>query len=145
MTEQEYLDNRLQKQIQWYDTKSQTNQKWFKCLKIIEFISAALIPLLVAYSDECVYIKFIVAGLGALIAIIASLLGLYKYQENWIEYRTTAETLKHHQHLYLTHCAPYDDENRFYKLVEATEGLISKENSNWASYVKKVPKKQDSQ
>jgi hypothetical protein len=30
MKEEQYLTDRLQDQIDWYDQKSQFNQKWFK-------------------------------------------------------------------------------------------------------------------
>ena len=142
--EQKYIDERLNEQISWYSSKSQWNQKRFKILKIIEFTSAALIPFLVAYSDECLYIKFIVGFLGIGIAVVAGLLSLYKFQENWIEYRTTSETLKHQKFLYETLCPPYNDEQtRFTKLVQVSEGLISKENSNWAQYIKTSKKSKE--
>ena len=142
--EQKYINERLDEQITWYSDKSQWNQKWFKILKIIEFTSASLIPFLVAYSDECVYIKYIVGFLGIGIAVVAGLLSLYKFQENWIEYRTTSETLKHQKYLYETSCPPYDNkETSFTKLVQVCEGLISKENSNWAQYIKISKKHQE--
>lgn len=137
--EQKYLSERLDDQISWYSDKSQWNQKWFKRLKVIEILSAALIPFLVAYSDESLLIQVLVGVLGISIAFIAGLLSLYKYQENWIEYRTTSETLKHQKFLYETRCPPYNnDTDRFVKLVQVCEGLISKENSNWAQYIKTV-------
>lgn len=42
----EYLNDRLNNQIDWYDGKSQTNQKWFKRLRLLEIIAAAIIPFL---------------------------------------------------------------------------------------------------
>jgi hypothetical protein len=33
MTEEEYIEERLNDQIIWYSKKSQTNQKWFKRLR----------------------------------------------------------------------------------------------------------------
>jgi hypothetical protein len=41
---------RLEDQIGWYDKKSASNQSWFKRIKIIELIAAALIPLLAGFS-----------------------------------------------------------------------------------------------
>jgi Protein of unknown function (DUF4231) len=38
---------RLEDQIQWYDSRSIKNQRWFKALKIIVIVAAALIPFLV--------------------------------------------------------------------------------------------------
>jgi hypothetical protein len=36
MKEEQYLTERLQDQIDWYDQKSQFNQKWFKWLRMTE-------------------------------------------------------------------------------------------------------------
>lgn len=130
--EQKYIKERLESQIDWYDKKSQTNQKCFKRLKFIEILCAALIPFLVAYSDKCIYLQYLVGILGIVIAIITGVLVLYKFQENWIEYRTTCETLIHQKYLYETECVPYDnEENRFNNFVQTCESIISKENSNW--------------
>jgi hypothetical protein len=38
MTEEEYIEERLNDQIIWYSKKSQTNQKWFKRLRLLEII-----------------------------------------------------------------------------------------------------------
>lgn len=42
MNEYEYLAERLDDQITWYDEKSQTNQKWFKRLKLLEELQLQL-------------------------------------------------------------------------------------------------------
>ena len=34
---EEYIKDRLDDQINWYDTKSQIHQKWYKILKVSEF------------------------------------------------------------------------------------------------------------
>jgi hypothetical protein len=74
--------------------------------------------------------------LGALIAILASLLGLYNYQELWIEYRTVTESLKHEKFIFLTKSEPYHLENAFSLLVNNVESLISKENTKWSKSIK---------
>jgi hypothetical protein len=38
----EYIEERLNDQIIWYSKKSQTNQKWFKRLRLLEIIVAAI-------------------------------------------------------------------------------------------------------
>ena len=44
MNEEDYLKERLDDQLEWYSKKSQLNQKWFKRLRLVEIISAAIIP-----------------------------------------------------------------------------------------------------
>lgn len=135
MTEEEYKKTRLEDQINWYDTKSQFNQRWFKTLRRSEIVAASLIPLLAGFGDAVPYYRIVIGALGALIAIITGFVNLGKYQENWIEYRTTAETLKHEKYLYETRTKPYNKENSFNQLVYRVEKLISQENSQWNEYV----------
>lgn len=52
MEQNTYIKERLDDQIAWYDQKSQSNQKWYKRLRVIELIAAASIPFLAAYITE---------------------------------------------------------------------------------------------
>ena len=145
MNKEEYLNSRLDSQIDWYDQKSSWHQGWFKKLRLLEILAAALIPFLTGYiTDQTPDMKLIVGGLGVLIAVVSGVVVLFKFQEHWLQYRTTAESLKHHKYLYLTKTSPYDKEGAFNLLVEMVEGLISKENSSWASYIKEKAKKKGS-
>ena len=47
MNQEDYLKDRLDNQIDWYDKKSQWNQKWFKRLQVFQLIAAAIIPFLI--------------------------------------------------------------------------------------------------
>jgi len=139
MEQDDYINERLEKQIEWYDTKSQNNQKWFKNLRVVEFVSAAVIPFIAGYSESIPCSEVIIGTLGVIIAICAGLSALNKYQENWLTYRTTCETLKHEKYLFLTGCKPYQDESAFNLFVERIEGLISKENSQWSRFTNEKP------
>lgn len=141
MNEEEYLNDRLNDQIGWYDNKSQTNQKWFKRLRFFEIIAAAIIPFLAGIGTQISYNSIIIGTLGVMIAVSSGLSALYKYHENWIEYRTTSETLKHEKYLFQTKCSPYDSDDAFCKLVQRVEGLISKENTQWSRVAKEHNKK----
>lgn len=132
MEKEIYLKDRLEDQINWYDKKSQANQRWFKSLRITEIVCAALIPFIAGMSVSIPYGTVIIGSLGVVIAISAGLSSLNKYQENWLTYRTTCETLRHEKFLFLTGCKPYDSDLAFNKFVERIENLISKENSQWS-------------
>jgi len=134
MTEEEYLTERLDNQQTWYSRKSRLNRKLFLILRLVEIVSAALIPLFSGMGEELPYLKWVIGGLGVLIAISVAITHLFKHQEDWIGYRTTAEQLKHEKYMYLTNTKPYDRENKFYSLVECVESLISKENSFWVTH-----------
>lgn len=133
---EQYLQGRLDDQINWYDRKSGWNQRLHKRLRLLEVIAAASIPFLTGFIADFAFMIHVVAVVGVAIAVISGAFALFKFQENWIEYRTTAETLKHQKYLYLTQTNPYDGEDAFHILVETVEGLISQENSKWTQYVK---------
>jgi hypothetical protein len=140
MDHQEYIEKRLDDQIAWYDAKSQQNQKAYKRMRIFEIVAASAIPLLTGAPKLGDYALVLVGVLGASIAVCSGVSALFKFHELWIEYRTIAETLRHHRFLFLTQSRPYHEGNAFAILVEAVEGVISKENSSWNSFNK--PKSQ---
>ncbi|MCI5145291.1 MAG: DUF4231 domain-containing protein [Candidatus Electrothrix sp. AR3] len=142
MKEEQYLTERLEKQITWYSKKSKKNQRWFQWLRIIEIISAGIIPFL-AGRPSMAYSEWLIGGLGILVAVSAAVIALFKYQENWLEYRTTAEQLKHEKYLYLTNVKPYDADDKFSLLVDRVESLISRENSAWADFSRNAQKSHD--
>ena len=80
-------------------------------------------------------------ALGVLIAVITGVSALYKFDEKWIKYRTTAESLKHEKYIYDTRVDPYDDTDPFPLLVKRVETLISQENSDWSQNNTKTDKK----
>lgn len=129
----EYLENRVQKQIDWYDKKSIDCQRKYKIFQIIEIIIAAFIPLLSGYTTNNSIIALIIGICGAVIAIIESVTKLNKYHENWVQYRTTCELLRYQKQLFITKSAPYNTaeetiENVFVRNIET---IISSENNKW--------------
>ena len=136
--QEEYLKKRLEDQINWYDRKSSKSQKMFKRIQLVTIVSAACIPFLAGnLLTEVLFINYIVGALGLLVAVLTSINSLYKYQENWIAYRTTCESLTHEKYLYMTGTKPYQGKESFNLLVQRVEMLISQENSSWAELTKK--------
>ncbi|HKJ02510.1 MAG TPA: DUF4231 domain-containing protein [Longimicrobiales bacterium] len=140
MNAQEYVDQRLDDQIRWYDTKSLVQQRWFKRLRLVEIAAAATIPLLAGFLDaERPLLPIVVGLLGATVAIVAGALGLYQFEHQWIKYRTTCESLKKEKFFFLTASAPFDGDpsESFQLLVQRVEALISTENTTWAQHMTK--------
>ncbi|KAA8710011.1 DUF4231 domain-containing protein [Lactococcus garvieae subsp. garvieae] len=135
MKEGEYLKTRLDDQLNWYDKKSQRYKKAYLFSRITSIILAILIPLFSGLAKDFGWWIFnLIAVIGAVIALIEGVSSLLKYQENWISYRTIAETLKHEKYMFLTKTGVYKDvESPFTDLVERVETIISSENVNWAN------------
>lgn len=118
----------------WYDQKAQQAQNTYKRMQFFELIVAAAIPLLANYTVSCPAIAFIVGLLGAIVTVIEGTERLGRYHENWIEYRSACETLKHEKNLYLMGAFPYGtDETAEQLFVHNIENLLSSEGNKWKS------------
>src|SRR5438067_5654543 len=102
---EDYIEQRLNDQMNWYDRKSVTNQRWFRRLRFAEIVAAATIPFLSGFASNSLPIKIAIGTLGVVIAVIASLLLLLQLQEHWIEYRAIAESLRKENVLFVTQTA----------------------------------------
>ncbi len=132
VSSQDPIIDRLEDQIGWYDRKSQSAQRVFKRIKVVEILSAALIPFLAAMSFP--HDKLVTAGLGVLITILEGLLHLNQYQQLWNTYRSTCEALKHEKYTYIARAASYANAaDPRVILAERIESLVSQEHAQWSS------------
>jgi hypothetical protein len=132
---------RLEDQIGWYDKKAQDAQFWFKRLKLVQLVTAGIIPLLailgIPFSDK------VTAVLGLVILIVEGLQQLNQYQTNWLSYRSTCEALQHEKYLFLAKAGPYaKTDDALPLLADRIEGLISQEHAKWLS-AQQQPGKRD--
>ena len=141
---EEYIEQRLNDQIGWYDRKSTANQRWFKRLRFAEIVAATTIPFLSGFADKSSSIKIAIGALGVFVAVIASVLGLLQLQVHWMQYRATAELLRNEKFLFLTQTDPYNKDDAFHLFVQRVEALLSKENTEWAQSMMKPPKAETS-
>lgn len=134
---------RLEDQIDWYDRKSSSCQRIYKRMKFTEIVAAAVIPFLPALPIP--HTTWIDGALGVLITILEGLLHLNQYQQNWIAYRSTCESLKHEKYVYLAKASPYAgvaDPRAL--LAERVESLVAQEHAKWASVQQENTKANDS-
>ena len=123
---------RLEDQINWYDTRSQHNQRVFKRIKISEMAAAALIPFLATLPIP--YGTRVAAVLGIVITMLEGMLHLNQYQSNWINYRSTCELLRHEKYVFFGNASPYSGvTDARAMLAERVESLVSQEHAKWAS------------
>jgi Protein of unknown function (DUF4231) len=121
---------RLEDQLGWYDRKSQSAQRAFKRLKVLQLVAAAAVPVVAAAEAAA----WITAGFGGVVLVLEGVQQLGQYQSNWITYRSTCEALKHEKYLYLAGAGPYrDSDEPSVVLAEHIEGLVSQEHARWVS------------
>jgi hypothetical protein len=123
---------RLEDQIGWYDRKSRTSQRIFKLVKIVEILAAATIPFLASIDRR--EARWATAALGVMITILEGLLHLNQYQQNWIAYRSTCESLKHEKYTFLARASSYaNSPDARALLAERIESLVSQEHAKWVA------------
>jgi hypothetical protein len=121
---------RLEEQIAWYDDRSRRSQRWFKRLKVAQIVVAAAIPVGAGNSAPA----WLIGGAGAFIVVLEGLQQLFQFQQNWTQYRSTCERLKHEKFLYLARAGSYARTARpDRQLAERVEGLVSQEHAAWTA------------
>lgn len=126
----DYLQQRVDDQLAWYSKKSAQNKRWYYRLQFITLLSAVAVPV-ISLSSGDIKVRFVVALLGAVAALAAGLLSLYQFRDQWLDYRSTAESLKFEKHLFLARAAPYDTTSAYSLFVQRVETTIVLENRNW--------------
>jgi hypothetical protein len=121
---------RLEDQINWYDSKSAENKRWFVTLKVCTMAAGALVPLLAGLKASA----WLLGALGVIIVLLEGLQQLLQLHGNWLSYRSTCESLKHEKFLFLAQAGPYKsviDPERL--LAEHIEELVSREHAKWVA------------
>ena len=127
---EEYLKERYKCQVQWYDNKSAQNQRYYQWFQWMVIIISVSVPVLVVSMPD--RFKWITAILSIILAIATAALKTFKFQENWVNYRTIAETLKKEKHYYDAEAGEYATaEDKRQLFVEIVEALLSRENTLW--------------
>lgn len=128
----EYLKERYRDQIDYYGAKAGRNKRMYNWFQWSVIIVSSLLPVLVVSINE--KYKLVAAGLSVVLAIGTSALKAFKFQENWLNYRQLAETLKQEKYFYDADIGGYataaDKRGMF---VDHVESLISRENAIWTN------------
>ena len=134
-----YLSDRYHPQIDWYDKKSIYNQRMYKRMQFFLIIFSSLTPILIIIEkleelESLGWLYRIPATTAVIVAIFTSLIKTFRFQENWINYRTTCETLKKELYYYEAALDEYEKvDNKESIFVRRVENLISRENTLWLS------------
>jgi hypothetical protein len=118
---------RLDSQYTWHDQKSVKAQKAYKQVKLVQLVVGASVPVVAGLSAPAA----ITAVLAAVVVVAEGLQQLYQWQNNWVQYRATAEALLHEKHLFQVQAGEYAGPDRVRRLAEKVENLISVQNLKW--------------
>lgn len=130
---------RLVDQRTWYDRKSQSCQRSYKWIKVVQVTLAVLVPATSLLPSEPA--KVTASVFGVLIAVLEAVQQMNQYATLWVTYRATAERLKHEEYLFLASAGPYrglDEGERIALLAERVEEHVSTEHANWFNEARDV-------
>lgn len=131
-----YLTERYEDQIGWYDSKAARNQTIYHLMQWSLIVLAAITPILIEFKPPRLGAGWVewATVTSAVVAILTAGLKTFKYQENWINYRTTCETLRKEKYFYEAGLGEYAGaEDKEALFVDRVESLISRENTMWVS------------
>ena len=135
MPNNSYTLSRLDEQINFYDTKSQNNQKRYKIIKFCEILLGGLVTVGAGFSWSNILIGLFVFA----IIVFEGVKNAFQYHYHWISYRSTCEYLKKEKHFFIAKAGPYGDiGNPEKELTERMEEIISQEHAKWIKESKKI-------
>jgi len=137
---------RLNDQLGWYDRKSGDYQKRYKQIKTTQLILASSIPVFAIVGAT--WGRWLTAILGASVAILEGVQQLGQYNNLWVNYRATAEQLKHEKYLFLAKSGPYrglEEQETLRLLAERVEERVSTEHAKWVSELSRQAEQQEKQ
>lgn len=137
MSNNNYTLSRLDDQINFYDTKSQSNQKRYKTIKFCEIFLGGLVTIGAGFAWSNILIGFF----GFAIVVFEGIKNAFQYHYHWISYRSTCEYLKKEKHFFIAKAGPYSDlDDPEKELAERIEEIISQEHAKWIKESKKIKK-----
>lgn len=141
MTEEfAYLEDRLEDQRKWHSGKSRLNKNRFYAVEVITLVAGGLIPVVnVLTNIPDPWQRVVSTLLAALIVIAAGIGKLYKFQENWLNYRLVEEVLRREREFHLYGLGEYEEqsvEQRNKILVERVETILADRTSQYMSFQK---------
>ncbi|MFM2375713.1 MAG: hypothetical protein RLZZ165_810 [Bacteroidota bacterium] len=143
ITIDQYLEDRVEDQLSYYNKAASKAKKRFQRLKVVEVVLASFVPFLSALinEDNAGTLKVIVGLVGVGITLLSGVLLVYKFQEDWVNYRSTAEALTAEKFKFLARTGPYQGSDASSIFIEKVERILGDESQKWQTYA--MEKKED--
>lgn len=145
--ERAYIEQRLIKQIVWYDDNAIKKQNNYKRLTIVSIILTSVIPILSLFTGYKygMIATVLIATFSAFSSILLSIINFCEYHKLWIEYRSTCEILKSILHRYFMKSNEFSSLNEnaaLDLLVSSCEEYMTKEFQTWTQLSHEYKKEQ---
>ena len=137
MNIQNYMKERVESQVHYYESKSALNKKYYLFFKISQLTAATLLPFFSVFLSDYLWMKYMIAFLGSMVTILEGVMATGKYHEKWVMYRGTAETLRQETYLFLMKAGTYSEKDAMQQFVTKVEFSLGKENMGWQQMIVK--------
>ncbi|MCM2426145.1 DUF4231 domain-containing protein [Streptomyces sp. RKAG337] len=130
MTPERYIETRLAQYQKWYDRKAVRTKAMHLRMRTLSVVGGALVPVLV--NVDLPFSRLTATVLSLVVVVSVSLESVYRYREQWKNYRSTEQLLGHERVYFQTKVGPYAglaDGKAFVTLVGRVEKAIANENS----------------
>ncbi|MER7955255.1 MULTISPECIES: DUF4231 domain-containing protein [unclassified Streptomyces] len=130
MTPQRYIEDRLAQYQEWYDRKATKMKAMHLRMRTVSVVGGALVPVLV--NLDLGFAKMTATVLSLVVVASVSLESVFRYREQWKNYRSTEQLLGHERVYFAARVGPYQhlsDRDCFTTLVARVEKAIASENS----------------
>ena len=136
-----YITNRVLPQMKWYSSKSGENKRKYHFWMTVAILLGAMIPVVSVLADGAVWVKALIATLGAAVTACNSYISLHNFKDLWFTYRNTREALLRILYSYFNSAGIFSQsgtqEEKDILLVKLCEEELSHETDEWLSLMKK--------
>lgn len=129
---EEFIAERVNDAIAWYDKSADKNKKLYLRTRAATVVGSALVPVLINIKI-IPYLDVATTIISLAVVMLVSLESVYHFREQWTNYRSTEQSLRHEYFLYTSKggiYASWDADTAYQHFVERVEESISSENAS---------------
>ncbi|MFJ5707636.1 DUF4231 domain-containing protein [Streptomyces sp. NPDC093105] len=130
MTAQRYVEGRLAQYQEWYDVKATRMKAMHLRMRTVSVVGGALVPVFV--NLDAGFARVTATVLSVVVVAAVSLESVFRYREQWKNYRSTEQLLGHERVYFEARVGPYRELSKreaFGLLVARVEKAIANENA----------------
>jgi hypothetical protein len=131
LTSEEYVSERINPQMNYYNKSATSAKKNYLRMRGLTVIGGALVPVLV--NIDLPYMHLLTTALSLMVVLFVSLETVYRYREQWTNYRTAEHNLSNEYFVFTGRSGAYanlDESTAFTLFVNRVEQAIEAENSS---------------
>ena len=131
LTPEEYVAERLNPEIDYYNKNAGKAKQRYLQMRAITVIGGALVPVLV--NVNLPYINILTTAISLVVVLFVSLETVYRYREQWTNYRSAEQNLRNEYFLFTSKSGGYaelDEPVAFTLFVNRIEEAIDAESAS---------------